>query len=93
MSHPAQLDSGAYLMKGDVTERLVQMNNHFGRGNVAKVDFTGAGDHGECHFPCIGVVSRNVPISQTETRCFRIDETGTLHYAGHQSKLGKPMKL
>ena len=95
--HPAQLTNGVVLMKADVRARLVQMNNHFGRGHVAVVDFEGAGDQAECHFPCIGIVTRLFPVSQVckqeETRRFRVDENGTLFFLSHQSKLGQPMKL
>ena len=64
--------------------RIVQMNNHFGRGDVVYVDF----------YTC--VFTRYIPVSQgngfLEQRKFRMRDE-TVFCLGHQSKYTVPMKM
>ena len=61
-----------------ICNRLVEMNWHFGRGEVKRVDFRTM------------TVTRRIPVTQRtgfcESRKFRVSGD-TLHFLGHQSSL------
>ena len=65
-------------MKDKICNRLVEMNWHFGRGEIKRVDFQNM------------TVTRRVPVTQCtgfdETRRFRLSGD-TVHFLGHQSSL------
>lgn len=71
-------------MQQHIRERLVEMNWHFGRGEVEQVCFE------------TNTVTRRIPITQrtgtTDTRKFRV-QGETLFFLGHQSKVTQPMRI
>ena len=76
-----------------VKERLVQMNNHFGRGDIVRVVFVGS---------YFGYVTRRIPTSQTggfkEDREFSFTDdlgkpTFSLRFLRHRSNYAKPFRI
>ena len=66
-----------------LAKRLQQMNWHFGRGDVRRVVWD---------TPTSGWVVRCIYTGGAERRRFRIVED-TLHFLGHRSYLGRPLRL
>jgi len=79
---------------GAVLDRLVQLNNHYGRGDVVSVAFDPVWD--EESFTYTGTVTRRIPITQKtgyrEQRKFTVNG-GTVKFLGHQSKYMDDMRL
>lgn len=71
-------------------ERLGQMNNHFGRGDITDIRVNWDGKNGN------GIVQRRVPIDQhsgfAEKRRFRV-VNGVVFFLGHQSTLSRPFRI
>lgn len=78
----------------DIWHRLKRMNDNFGRGDLQRMEFLHiASPIPPPYIPCRGVVTRVPYQCAPEERIFRVDETGTLYYAGHQSKLTRPFVI
>jgi hypothetical protein len=69
-------------------KRLVQLNNHYGRGDVMGAVIDRHPEENQFG----GVVHRRPYGMQSETRRFRLNGP-TLHFLGRQSNVDKPIRL